>query len=317
MSSRDTPILILIFNRPHHLEKVIEKLKLIKPSVIYIAGDGPREANKTDLTNVLETRQKIQLIDWSCEVKTFFQEKNLGCRSAVTIAIDWFFENVEEGIILEDDCIPDPSFFEFANQMLIKYRYDSRLMSIGGQHFAGSKHKIESSYFFSRHVHCWGWATWKRAWQLNDRNMNAWPNLSKSNWLYKLGGNNLLFERYWTNIFNDCFNGKIDSWAYRWLFSCWAQNGLSILPSVNLVTNIGFGKDSTHTSKGNSFTENLPLQKMVFPLKHPTNFIPDFESDKWTDNYVFGITIWKMLKVRLAKISLLYWLVKTIKSNVA
>ena len=309
----NAPVLLLVFNRPEKFICLIDALRLVKPKVIYIAGDGPRRGSPQDLILVQKTRQLISEIDWSCEIRTLFNSKNLGCRKSVSAAIDWFFENVNEGIILEDDCIPDASFFKFANQMLVKYRSDNRIMSIGAQHFANNNHIIKDSYFFSRHVHCWGWATWKRAWSLYDKDMKNWPKLSGTRWLYSLGGNNIYFERYWKEIFNNCFQGKIDSWAYRWLFSCWSQNGLSILPAVNLVTNIGFGIDSTHTAKGNDTTENLPIESMNFPLKHPATCLPDFYSDKWTDKYVFEISAWSAFKSMLAKVSWLRQIIIKIK----
>lgn len=313
MKFNEVPVLILIFNRPNHFERLLDQLKLAKPKKIYIAGDGPRQSYAGDELSINETRKKLELVNWPCEIHTLFQEKNQGCRKAVSMGIDWFFENVNEGIILEDDCIPDVSFFEFVCEMLMKYRLDNRVMSVGAQHFAGNNHLIEDSYFFSRHVHCWGWATWKRAWALYDKDMENWPKLSETRWLYSVGGNDIYFESYWKTIFNNCFQGKIDSWAYRWLFSCWSQNGLSILPAVNLVANIGFGSDSTHTARGNNVTENLPIESMPFPLKHPEICVPDFYSDKWTDKNVFEISPWSAFKAEMAKASWLRFIVVNIK----
>lgn len=290
----EVPILILFYKRYRIAKRLILILKKIKPKNIYISFDGPR--TKDEESDVFNTRDIIKYIDWKCNLKIKVNDENLGCRSAVTSALDWFFKYNEMGIILEEDCVPEHTFFKFSFEMLNKYKNNNKVISIGAQHFPGHYHKIDSSYFFSMHFHCWGWATWRRSWLIFDRDMNDWETLRNTRWLYKLGGNNLLFAYYWRKIFDNCKANKIDSWAYRFLFNVWSKNKLTILPSVNLVKNIGFGKNATHTTKGNYHTENLVLKKMNFPLRHPNIVVADDFSDKWTHTNIFEITMFKIIK---------------------
>lgn len=284
------PVLLLIFNRVDTAEKVISALRKIKPKRIYISSDGPRlmRGGGTD-EDVYRAREVVKQIDWPCEIKTLFREKNLGCRLAVSSGIDWFFEYEDYGIILEDDCIPDPSYFRFCYEMLLKYKDDHRVMVVGANHFAGSNHNISTSYFFSRYNHCWGWASWRRAWKFYDRNMERWPSLKETDWLLSVGNGNKNFQSYWTDIFEKAYSGKIDSWAYRWTFSCWTQNALTILPNANLVKNIGFNDGATHTKTGPHAKINMKLESLEFPLNHPTVMVRDFFSDSWTDKNYFHI----------------------------
>lgn len=291
----EVPVLLLIFNRPDTVGKVMDALRGIKPKYLYIAADGPRTTGPEERAKTDAARKIATVIDWPCEVKTLFREDNLGCRQAVSGAIDWFFENVEEGIILEDDCVPDPSYFRFASELLLRYRDDERVMSIGAVHFPGAAHQPPYGYFFSRNQHCWGWASWRRAWRLYDREMSNWPTLRESDWLLGLGDGNRMFQRYWTDIFDRAHAGKIDSWAYRWTFSCWEQNGLSILPVKNLVKNIGFESDATHTAGGNKW--ELDLERMAFPLVHPAHMVRDNKADAWSDRHVFLIHHWSVLRL--------------------
>jgi len=290
----EVPVLLLIFNRPDTVEKVMVALRKIKPKHLYVAADGPRAARPDEKTRTEAARKMATTIDWPCEVKTLFREDNLGCRSAVSGAIAWFFENVEEGIILEDDCVPEPSYFRFAGELLARYREDERVMTIGAVHFPGAAHRPPHSYFFSRNAHCWGWASWRRAWQMYDREMSLWPALRETDWLLGIGNGSRPFQRYWTGVFDFAHAGKIDSWAYRWTFSCWAQNGLSILPAKNLVRNIGFDNDATHTTGANKW--ELKLEQMEFPLVHPPCMVRDVEADAWSDRHIFLINQWSEIK---------------------
>jgi len=283
----EVPVLLLIFNRPDTVEKVMAALREIKPKHLYVAADGPRAAKPEEKIKTEAARKMAIAVDWPCEVKTLFREDNLGCRLAVSGAIDWFFDNVEEGIILEDDCVPDPGYFQFAHELLARYREDERVMSIGASHFHGVAHQPPYSYFFSRNSHCWGWASWRRAWRMYDREMSLWPALRETDWLLGIGNGSRPFQRYWTGVFDSAHAGKVDSWAYRWTFSCWAQSGLSILPAKNLVRNIGFDNDATHTTGANKW--ELKLEQMDFPLVHPPCMARDVEADAWSDRYHFSI----------------------------
>ena len=171
----NTPILFLIFNRPDTTFKVFEEIRKIKPAKLYIAADGPRPNVIGEEEKCTASRNIIKQVDWDCDVKTLFREKNLGCKIAVSSAISWFFENVEEGIILEDDTFPTQSFFWFCQELLDFYRNDSRIMHISGNNFQLGKIRGEGSYYFSKYNHIWGWATWKRAWRFYDVSLNTFP----------------------------------------------------------------------------------------------------------------------------------------------
>lgn len=313
--SIDTAILFLVFNRPDTTGKVFEAIRKVRPARLYVAADGPREGRKGEAERCERARKIATSADWPCEVVTLFQEKNLGCRLAVSSAIDWFFEHVEEGIILEDDCVPDPSFFRFTQELLDRYRDDKRVMVISGNHFHGTAHKPSHSYFFSRYNHCWGWASWRRAWQLYDHEMSLWPELRKSDWLLGVGSGSRFFKHCWTETFDQAYAGKVDSWAYRWTFSCWAQNGLTILPARNLVANIGFGEDATHTQGSNHGGSNLQLEALDFPLAHPLDMVRDVVADRWTDCHMLGMGRWALVKHFIRQIPGVNLLVRILRKN--
>lgn len=302
-TASQVPILLLIFNRPETLQQVMTALRAVQPRFLYVAADGPRAGRADELEKTEAARKIATTVDWPCEIKTLFRDENMGCRHAVSSAIDWFFGHVEEGIILEDDCIPDPSYFRFAEELLIRYRDDERVMVVAAKHFHGAAHRPSYSYFFSRYNHCWGWASWRRAWKHYDRDMAMWPELRDTDWLLSIGDGSRLFQKYWTNIFDIAHEGKkVDSWAYRWTFSCWAQSGLTILPARNLVTNIGFGDDSTHTSDSGHIESRSILERMDFPLEHPPYMVRDVDADAWTDSHIFGISRGTEMKSLVRKI---------------
>lgn len=299
---KNLPVLFLIFNRPSTTTKAFKSIQQAGPARLYIAADGPRENREGESERCEEARRIATGVDWPCEVRTLFRDENLGCRQAVSSAIDWFFQHEQEGVILEDDCVPDASFFPYAQELLNRYRDDKRIMVIAAQHFHGDLHQPEHSYFFSRYNHCWGWATWRRAWQYYDHDMTLWPSLRDTDWLLDIGGGSRIFQWYWTDIFDRAYAGLIDSWAYRWTFSCWAQNGLTILPAKNLVINIGFGSDATHTKIKNKNHIFLPLEALKFPLTHPKGMVRDIKADDWTDQNHFRINAALLFKRAMRKV---------------
>lgn len=286
LNQSNSPILFLIFNRPDTTQRVFDVIKRTQPKQLFIAADGPRKKNDTDVLLCERTREIINYIDWDCELHTLFRENNLGCRTAVSSAIDWFFSHVDKGIILEDDCLPDLSFFRFCDELLERYSDDERVMTISGDNFQFYVNKTPYSYYYSRYPHIWGWATWRRAWKHYDMNMNSWPVFRDNKCLYNIFSHKSEVN-YWEKNFDMSFNGLINTWDYQWVFSCWIQGALSITPNVNLISNIGFGKQSTHTHNNTIFTE-LPLQKMEFPLKHPKFFLRDSKSDEFTEKIWFS-----------------------------
>jgi len=280
-----TPILLLIFNRPHQTRRVFNAVRETAPRNLFIAGDGPRPDKAEDEEAVTKTRAVVSDVTWDCHVKTLFREENLGCHRAVSGAIDWFFENVDEGIILEDDCLPDQSFFRFCQELLERYRNDTRIMHISGNNFQYSRQNFLYSYYFSVFPHIWGWASWKRAWAFYDRQMSNWPEAMGKGFLENLFPDSHA-RSYWRKILQDTFDKKIDTWDYQWAFSCWTQNGLSLLPTVNLVSNIGFGITSTHTSKATRYT-SISSQPISFPLLHPPFIIRDTQADSFTQTRLY------------------------------
>jgi hypothetical protein len=293
-----TPVLFLVFNRLDTTKQVFEAIRQAKPPRLYVASDGARANREGEREKVQAVRDYIiNNIDWNCEVKTLFQDKNLGCRVAVSTAIDWFFDNEEQGIILEDDCLPEQSFFRFCEELLNKYKDDKRVMSIGGYCYRDESIKLLNSYFFTRYHHWWGWASWSRAWQYYDRSMEQWDAVKNTKWLLTIGDGNLLFKTFWGDKFNSTYLGKIDTWDYQWLFSCWCQNGVAILPSKNLIKNLGFAHiDATHTQNKNDKLALIPVQSLTFPLSHPLNIIRNHQIDKWLDRNRYHHTITNLIK---------------------
>jgi hypothetical protein len=300
-----TAVLFLIFNRPDTTKQVFEAIRKAKPPRLYIAADGPRSDKPGEAEKVEETRRIATQVDWDCEVKTLFREKNLGCRVGVSSGIDWFFENEEEGIILEDDCLPSQSFFWFCEELLERFRTDERIFIISGDNFQFGKRRTSESYYFSRYTHIWGWASWRRTWQKYDVEMKLWPTVRDGKWLY-----DILQDRkdvnYWQNIYERVFNNKIDTWDYQVNFSCWVNSSLNIIPNNNLVSNIGFGADSTHTADGNSPFFKIPHCELSFPLKHPTIMVRDALADGITKRDQFStpfIVVRIVQKIRLVLVS--------------
>jgi hypothetical protein len=209
-----------------------------------------------------------------------YSEVNLGCGLRPASGIDWVFQNVEEAIILEDDCLPHPTFFQFCDELIDRYREDERVMMISGNNFQEGKKRTSQSYYFSRYPHTWGWATWRRAWQYYDFDMKLWPELRETPWLLDTLGHEEP-AAYWRATF-DSLGSTPDVWDYQWTLTCWARNGLAILPSVNLVSNIGWGADATHTKALDNPAANLPTEAMRFPLDHPARIVPNRAADLFT-----------------------------------
>ena len=278
----NTPILFLIFNRPDTTFKVFEEIRKIKPAKLYIAADGPRPNVIGEEEKCTASRNIIKQVDWDCDVKTLFREKNLGCKIAVSSAISWFFENVEEGIILEDDTFPTQSFFWFCQELLDFYRNDSRIMHISGNNFQLGKIRGEGSYYFSKYNHIWGWATWKRAWRFYDVSLNTFPIFVQRKVIKNIF-RRVKAQRYWFNKLKGVYKKNIDTWDFQWAYTIWCQNGLCILPNTNLVSNIGFGDEATHTKFKISNLGNIPLGEMTFPLKHPLFVLQDMAADDFAD----------------------------------
>lgn len=281
-------VLFLVFNRPHTTQRVFEAISQARPPRLYVAADGPRENREGEAEKVAQVREIATQVDWQCEVKTLFREKNLGCKMAVSSAITWFFEHEEQGIILEDDCLPHPDFFRFCEELLNYYADDERVWVITGNNFQDGQIRGDGfySYYFSKYNHCWGWASWRRAWEKYQVDMPFWPDWKKSlDWEEKTP--DPVERKYWKRIFDQVYQGKINTWDCQWTATVWYHGGLTAIPNVNLVSNIGFGADATHTIFSNDIRANLP----VFPIgeiKHPKEVTIDVDADRYTFNKYFG-----------------------------
>ena len=282
--SFDVPVLLLTWRRPDTTCQVLDALRRVAPLKLYVASDGSR--NEAEAKAVQATRNLIaEFVDWPCELKTLFRSKNQGCQLGVSSAITWFFEQEEEGIVLEDDCVPHPDFFPYCRELLNRYRNDTRIWCISGDNFQAGAWRGESSYYFSRYNHCWGWATWKRCWDYYSDHEQIWEHVKSSDSLQRTMFENPHERFYWMKIWTDLFMcGFPDSWAYRWTLVCMANGGLTALPNLNLVLNIGINNDALHT-----FSEVAQSNPQAFQVtSHPKFVCRDSEADDYTYNFHFG-----------------------------
>jgi len=271
-----TAVLFLIFNRPDTTEQVFEAIRKAKPPRLYVAADGPRPDKSGEREKCEQVRRIATQVDWDCEIKTLFRDENLGCGKAVSSAITWFFENEEEGIILEDDCLPSQSFFWFCEELLERYRGDMRVMMISGNN-KGVNFFENYSYFFSKYVQIWGWATWRRSWGKYDYKIKKWESIKEQigNYIYSPKEIKIRIKQ-----FDSVYNNKFDAWGYQWNFTCLINHGLSILPSLNMISNIGFDDDATHTTTKNDKFSNLDKYEIKLSLNHPDYIIYNDKFEK-------------------------------------
>lgn len=286
----NTPVLFLIFNRLETTRMVFEKIKEIKPRFLFVAADGPRPHKQGEVEKTKIVRDYIvSNIDWDCEVKTLFREENLGCGQAVSEGITWFFENVEQGIILEDDCLPDLSFFHFCEELLNFYKSNPQIVHISGNNFQDKVVKYDYSYYYSKYPNSWGWATWKRAWNYFDLRLEREDYKKKIKPL-----NNFIKEKdYVEHMIDYIKTGNFyHIWDFQWLLTTNIRKGLCIVPAKNLVTNIGFGEAATHT-----FGEpNLFLSRETYTISFPLVHNPVFETDIEKDKYLYFNTTYKWMR---------------------
>lgn len=272
----NTAVLFLVFNRLDTTKQVFKAIRQAKPPRLYIAADGARDSKDGEADKVQAVRDYImQNIDWECEVQTLFREENLGCKYAVSGSITWFFEKEEQGIILEDDCLPSQSFFWFCEELLERYKDDLRVWHIGGTNPI-DRQPFSNEYYFSEYNRIWGWASWKRAWSVYDVEISAWPNIKNMHLLKEILGESEANK--YEKILDKVYEGHIDTWDYQW-FLFRLLNGKAVIPKVNLISNIGFGAEATHTFDIESKLSTLPRGEIDFPLIHPKYIIVDKNRD--------------------------------------
>jgi len=299
-----TAVLFLVFNRPDTTRQVFEAIRRARPPRLYVAADGARDSSVGEAERVAEVRLIATKVNWPCELKVLFRDKNLGCKQAISLGIDWFFENEERGIILEDDCLPHPDFFPFCEALLERFIDDDRVSVITGDNFQNGILRGDGSYYFSRYNHVWGWASWRRAWKHYNEDLIFWPEWKGSaGWMAEF--TDLVERRYWENIFDRMYGQQIDTWDYPWTASVWFHGGLTATPNVNLVSNIGFGLHSTHTTSTSS-----PLAKIATnvlgAITHPSAVVQDQAADRYVfNNAICGFKQRLLLRLKLAAFSVI------------
>ena len=288
------PLLLIGFNRPELFGQLIARLSETQPSKIYVAIDGPRVGNPTDLEKVTATRDLVNSIDWPCKVETLFQEHNLGCGQGVSAALNWFFAHEERGIILEDDILPKASFFGFCSELLDRYEDDDRVLAISGCNFVPPEFVTSGGeYRFSRVPHIWGWATWRRSWVLHDLDISDWRERMPPRKLWEVSGHSVSGFIFWRSIFDLMARGAIDTWDMQFVFAGMDRNMLTATANTNLVDNIGWGTSATHTSDRPKYlrtSENIELPT------GPITVEVDEKADVWSRRVVFGASSVGLIK---------------------
>ena len=283
------PILIMAFNRPDHLQALLQRLREVQPEKIYVAIDGPREHREHEFEKVQACKDLISTIDWRCEVKSNFQESNLGCGLGVSTAISWFFQHEERGIILEDDIIPDPSFFPYCTELLNRYEAHERVFAISGCNFVPPEAQThpENPYRFSQVPHIWGWATWRRSWERHQLDIAGWRKQLPINKLWARAGHSLPSTVYWASTFELLARKEVDTWDGQLVLASMVSHQYTVTSNVNLIQNIGFGEDATHTLEDRNELEQIQ------PMKLPMLDVPvelDHKADRWTRQHHFRAT---------------------------
>ncbi len=253
-----TPVAFLVFNRPDTTEQVFAAIRQTQPEMLLVVADGPRSGLPDEGQRCAQVRAIVDHVDWPCRVLKNYSDINLGCKQRVSSGLDWVFAQVEEAIILEDDCLPNSSFFPFCEKLLEYYRDDERVMMVAGSNFLLETPELKESYCFSRYFPIWGWATWRRAWQHYDLSMQQWPRLRQERQIKALYSQPYMW-RYVSAMMDNCYQNRINTWDIQWVYSCLFNNGLSAVPRVNLISNIGLA--GTHTS-GDLTYNLLPVNEL-------------------------------------------------------
>jgi hypothetical protein len=290
-----TPVVLLVFARPRETARVLEAVRRARPSRLLVVADAPRPDVPGEADQAAAVRGLVADVDWDCEVDTNYAERHMGLRARVESGLTWAFSTVDEAIVLEDDCLPHPSFFGFCDELLARYRDDERVWSISGDNIQWGADRPVESYYFSHYTHIWGWATWRRAWERHDPSSARWPELRDAGWL------DGRFDdphavRYWTHLFQRSYE-SLDTWDYAWGLSCWLGDALHVVPRVNLVSNIGFGPRGTHTNGDHrGVFGNLPVEEIGFPLRHPAGVRRSYAADAFTEDVMFSGNLRRMFE---------------------
>lgn len=299
----NTPVLLIHFNRPESTRQQIEMLKDIAPQRVWILCDGPRLNRPGEVEKVAAVRAMLDDLPWPCIAKHLYRENNMGCFRNVSEGISWFLDDCGAGIILEDDVMPDSSFFRFCDELLLRYADVSEVFAIAGHNRRATAFSMKTDYGFSNYFECWGWATWKRAWDQFDPTLNAWHD----RWSWELICKRVLrsyrARAYWSWIFRQVDRKRRDSWAYRFILTIWQKNGCVIIPKLNLTKNIGFNGAGEHTV--HFAGQEVSAAKQCFPLHHPQRIVVSPEVDRWFEDGVHSKSILVRLRWLCRKLNLI------------
>ncbi|HUN93856.1 MAG TPA: glycosyltransferase family 2 protein [Burkholderiaceae bacterium] len=289
-----TPIAFIIFNRPDTTERVFAEIAKARPTKLLLIGDGPRATRPGEAEKVAAARRIVEKVNWPCDVRTNFSDVNLGCTRRVASGLDWVFQQFEDAIIMEDDCLPDPTFFRFCQELLERYRHDLRIGMISGNNFQFGRRYGEDSYYFSKYCHIWGWATWRDRWQSADiLEMRHWPMVRDSGRFIDLTPGNKKETLFWQQAFDKVHQRKLDAWAGPWTLANWIEGRLGIIPAVNLISNIGFGADATLTTDGESYLASMRTEPIAFPLVHPVIIARHIVADRFGGRQFKTVPAWR------------------------
>jgi len=309
-------VLMLVFNRPDVTEQVFQAVRNARPPRLYVAADGPRPGRSQDEETTAKVREVFKQIDWPCEVHTRFLTENLGCRNAVSSAIDWFFSKEEQGIVLEDDVLPSPAFFSYCDTMLERYKHDERVFSVVGNNLVEPWYQHPESYFFSKVFFVWGWASWRRAWQQYDVNMSSWPATKTGQSLLKCMPRKGLHAAYWKLVFDLAHKNQISTWDHQWTYAHWENQALCVTPAHNLVRNIGFGIDATHTSGGDpEYIKRLQVASQINTGLEPAAVTDNVQYYEHMSKRVLGISVLTWIRLSLRRFPKFFGQLKKISNK--
>ena len=309
-------VLMLVFNRPDVTEQVFQAVRNARPPRLYVAADGPRPGQPQEEETTARVREVFKHVDWPCEVHTRFLTENLGCRNAVSSAIDWFFSKEEQGIVLEDDVLPSPAFFSYCDTMLERYKHDERVFSVVGNNLVEPWYQHPESYFFSKVFFVWGWASWRRAWQHYDVNMSAWPNTRLQVNALPYTPNQKLHHAYWDLVFDLAFKNQISTWDHQWTFAHWENNAVCVTPANNLVRNIGFGADATHTSGSDPvYVKRLQVAQQFAPGGSSPPVVDNRTYYEHMSKIVLGISVITWVRLYLRRFPAVFAQLKKISNR--
>lgn len=274
-------VLLVVFNRPEHTARAFARIREMQPPKLYVAADGPRAGRADEAERCAAVRRIATAVDWPCELHTLFQPENRGCKLGVAGGIDWFFAHEEEGIIIEDDILPDPTFFRYCDTLLERHRGDERVALISGANLVPAALPGGASYRASRYLHIWGWASWRRAWSKYDVTAAGWGTPAARRKLHDTLNGRSDAIRYWAGQFDAVAAGRIDTWDYQWILAAWLNDMVALMPDRNLIENIGFGADATHTvGEPTGAFAAMRIAPMTFPLVDPATLVPDPDLDR-------------------------------------